>query len=80
MSNSVNMIIIEVIVRQSRAAKNYWSWLIEKYKANPEPMITGREQTRRLAIESKEKGSSLFKVVSLIENYSLYKSLLCTIL
>ena len=72
--------MIEVMVTQSKAAKNYWSWSIEKYKASPAPTITGKEQIMRLMIDSKENGMSLFKDMSLIENCSLSNKRLWTIL
>jgi hypothetical protein len=72
--------MIEVMVTQSSAAKNSWSLSIEKYNASPAPTITGNEHINRLMIDSKEKGMSLFKDISLIENWSLSNSLLWTIL
>lgn len=60
--------MIEVIITQSSAAKNSWSWSIEKYKANPAETKTGREHTTRLTIERSEKGNNLLRDTNLIEN------------
>ncbi len=72
--------MIEVIVIQSSAAKNSWSWSIEKYKANPAPTKTGREHTTRLMIERSENGNNLLSDINLIENCYLSSNRLCTIL
>jgi len=68
------------MVKQSKAAKNYWSLLIEKYKAKLAPIITGNEHIARLTIDKSENGRSLFGEISFIENWSLSNILVWTIL
>ena len=67
--------IIPVTIIESRAAKNYWSRLREKYKARPFPVITGIELINREIIESTETGINFLVDESTIENYYLPKSL-----
>lgn len=56
------------MVKQSKAAKNYWSLLIEKYNAKLAPIITGKEHIARLTMDKSENGRSLFGEISFIEN------------
>ena len=77
---STSIAIIEVINKQSKAAKNSWSLSIEKYNARLEATIIGIEQEAKLITESKENGSNLFTVINFIENSSLSNNRLCTIL
>ena len=67
---------VDVTERQSKAAKNSKSWLIEKYNARLQETATGIEHIITEMIDNNENGLSLFNVTNFMENYSLSSNLL----
>ena len=62
-------------MRVSKAAKNYWSVAIEKYKAREDPVTKGIELTNKDTIVRTEIGINFFTELNTNENYSLSRSL-----
>ena len=60
--------MMPVTTMVSKAMKNYWSWLIELYRASARPTAIGVEHSSNETTPSRVNGTSLLELVSTIES------------